>query len=165
MNKFKQLSFTLLCSGVFLTACSSHNLPPAPGEKGDAVLTGIDSNQNGLRDDVEIAIYEHFPKHNDKHQQRRDALKQTAHAIQNAVKAGNQNEKKLAYQAQDEFNRAVKCLNEVMGMGPSIGQLGWIELTVVNTPNRGHAYVAYNELLEGRTEPSQVFETACQTSQ
>lgn len=164
MNKFKQLTFTLLCSSLFLAGCSSHDLPPAPGEKGDATLAGVDSNQNGLRDDVEIAIYEQYPKHNDTHEQRRNALKQTAKAIQSAIIAGNSNEKTQAYQAQDQFNRAVKCLNDIMGVGPSIGQLGWVELVVVNNHERGHAYVAYNELLEGRTEPAQAFDKACETN-
>ena len=34
-----------------------HTLPPDPGEVGKATLLGIDSNDNGVRDDVERAIY------------------------------------------------------------------------------------------------------------
>ena len=32
------------------------NLPPDPGAPGDATLAGIDSNANGVRDDLEVAI-------------------------------------------------------------------------------------------------------------
>jgi len=34
-----------------------YTLPPDPGEAGKATLLGIDSNDNGIRDDVERAIY------------------------------------------------------------------------------------------------------------
>lgn len=34
-----------------------YTLPPDPGEAGKATLLGIDSNDNGVRDDVERAIY------------------------------------------------------------------------------------------------------------
>jgi len=37
------------------------NLPPAPGDKADVTVAGVDVNKNGIRDDVELAIFEKYP--------------------------------------------------------------------------------------------------------
>ena len=37
------------------------NLPPPPGELADATVEGIDANNNGIRDDVELAVFEEYP--------------------------------------------------------------------------------------------------------
>ncbi len=33
------------------------NLPPDPGAEADKTVAGIDANKNGIRDDVELAIF------------------------------------------------------------------------------------------------------------
>ncbi len=38
------------------------NLPPDPGEAKDATIAGVDANQNGIRDDVELAVFKQYPK-------------------------------------------------------------------------------------------------------
>ncbi|MFA6999700.1 MAG: hypothetical protein WC241_01135 [Candidatus Paceibacterota bacterium] len=37
------------------------NLPPDPGAEADKTVQGIDANKNGIRDDVELAIYKEYP--------------------------------------------------------------------------------------------------------
>jgi len=37
------------------------NLPPSPGDLADATVAGLDANANGIRDDVELAIFEKYP--------------------------------------------------------------------------------------------------------
>ena len=37
------------------------NLPPDPGAEADKTVAGIDANKNGIRDDVELAIFEAYP--------------------------------------------------------------------------------------------------------
>ena len=37
------------------------NLPPDPGADADKTIAGIDSNHNGIRDDVELAIFKEYP--------------------------------------------------------------------------------------------------------
>ncbi|GHV60176.1 hypothetical protein FACS1894103_4970 [Campylobacterota bacterium] len=69
MNKIVALALA-----IFLIGCSSSGgnngetdyihalfpeLPPDPGKAGKATLEGIDSNKNGVRDDVEIEIYKY----------------------------------------------------------------------------------------------------------
>ncbi|HAE36339.1 TPA: hypothetical protein DCX66_02760 [Candidatus Nomurabacteria bacterium] len=38
------------------------NLPPDPGIEADKTIQGIDMNFNGIRDDVELAIFKEYPK-------------------------------------------------------------------------------------------------------
>lgn len=37
------------------------NLPPNPGVEADKTVQGIDANNNGIRDDVELAIFKDYP--------------------------------------------------------------------------------------------------------
>jgi len=37
------------------------NLPPDPGVEADKTIEGIDANENGIRDDVELAIFKEYP--------------------------------------------------------------------------------------------------------
>lgn len=37
------------------------NLPPDPGADADKTVAGIDANNNGIRDDVELAIFKEYP--------------------------------------------------------------------------------------------------------
>lgn len=37
------------------------NLPPDPGEEADKTVAGVDANGNGIRDDVELAIFKEYP--------------------------------------------------------------------------------------------------------
>lgn len=37
------------------------NLPPDPGAEADKTVAGIDANKNGIRDDVELAIFKEYP--------------------------------------------------------------------------------------------------------
>ena len=57
-----KLGFTTLLL-IFLTACSEPTsvLPPDPGEAGKATLEGIDSDRDGVRDDVQRYIHLTYP--------------------------------------------------------------------------------------------------------
>lgn len=37
------------------------NLPPEPGVEADKTVEGIDANKNGIRDDVELAVFKEYP--------------------------------------------------------------------------------------------------------
>lgn len=37
------------------------NLPPDPGTEADKTVQGIDVNKNGIRDDVELAVFKEYP--------------------------------------------------------------------------------------------------------
>ncbi len=54
------------------------NLPPDPGPDADKTVAGIDANHNGIRDDVELAIFKEYPNS----AKTRAALLQYALALQ-----------------------------------------------------------------------------------
>lgn len=57
------------------------NLPPDPGAEADKTVAGIDANKNGIRDDVELAIFKEYPDS----AKTRAALLQYALALQMEV--------------------------------------------------------------------------------
>ncbi len=44
-----------------LSDVMGENLPPDPSAEADKTVEGIDANQNGIRDDVELAIFKSYP--------------------------------------------------------------------------------------------------------
>lgn len=44
-----------------LSDVMGENLPADPGEAADDTVVGVDANSNGIRDDVELAIFEKYP--------------------------------------------------------------------------------------------------------
>lgn len=44
-----------------LSDVMGENLPPDPGEEADKTVAGVDANYNGIRDDVELAIFQKYP--------------------------------------------------------------------------------------------------------
>ena len=56
-----------------------HTLPPDPGAAGKVTVLGIDSNNNGVRDDVEIWIYKRYQG---KHQIVKEIAMQSGRAFQ-----------------------------------------------------------------------------------
>ena len=73
MNLLSILMFLFLISGCWdsdtkqtptgeVEIIDGHTLPPDPGEAGKETLLGIDSNDDGVRDDVERYIYHRFSK-------------------------------------------------------------------------------------------------------
>lgn len=70
MKQNKLLILGILALPIFLSACgggsnggggggsttSSRNLPPDPGTAATATVAGVDTNNNGVRDEVEIAL-------------------------------------------------------------------------------------------------------------
>lgn len=46
---------------ITMTDVMGDNLPPDPGEEADKTIAGVDVNKNGIRDDVELAIFREYP--------------------------------------------------------------------------------------------------------
>jgi len=126
------------------TGADSTTLPPDPGDDGKITLTGIDSDSDGLRDDVQIAIHERFPNDD----QKRSALTQKAKAIQDAVIAGDSSNPTSMNEASKSVINAVDCLHEKMDDPTS--EIGFIEDKVINTSDRSQAYIKFNDSLSGQ---------------
>jgi len=84
------------------------NLPPAPSNP-DATVAGVDANRNGIRDDVELAIFEAYPES----AKTRAALLQYALALQMETTQNLVNEGIVIAAVQEE-SRAYLCVGKIV---------------------------------------------------
>ena len=123
-------------------AAGDGGLVPDPGPANDRTLAGIDSNNDGVRDDVERLIEINFSGRPDSI----SALRQGARAMQRAlVDTGAQ---RAAVGDAEDSARALECL---MAVRPSDGSRYFLELVaeMVDTDLRLNTYLALNEQLSG----------------
>ncbi len=85
------------------------NLPPDPGALADKTVAGIDANNNGIRDDVELAIFREYPNS----AKTRAVLLQYALALQMEVVQPIVN-KDTVTQVAIEQSRADSCLADTL---------------------------------------------------
>jgi len=85
------------------------NLPPDPGVLADATVQGIDANNNGIRDDVELAVFKEYPNS----AKTRAVLLQYALALQMEVIQPMVNTDIVIAVAQEE-GRAYLCIGEIL---------------------------------------------------
>ena len=167
INVYKK-AFILLILLTSITGCNNENeinittsssvaLPPNPGVAGKATLKGIDSDEDGVRDDVQIAIFERYSNNAEK----RTALEQNAKALQDSISNGNVLDMSAINQAAQAIDIAIDCLYETVD-DPS-SEISFIEDKVMNTSERGEAYIQFNGALSGQFfgEPSYTG-SACQ---
>jgi hypothetical protein len=94
------------------------NLPPEPNQElNDSTIEGIDANQNGIRDDVELAIFKEYPNS----AKTRAALLQYALAnqletTQELVNSG------IVTAVAEQIGRANICLTEIVPRGPDLDE-------------------------------------------
>ena len=123
---------------IVLPACGSSEpddgLPPDPGEAGRATLEGIDSDEDGLRDDVQrwIALtYEDEPT--------RQALTQTARAVLTGLQVSTDREASIDQLVA--MTRGIECTVATRGDAARTALDGLRE-AMVDTEARARAYVA-----------------------
>ena len=85
------------------------NLPPDPGAEADKTIQGIDFNKNGIRDDVELAIFKAYPDS----AKTRAALLQYALALQMEAIQEVVNKETVIATVQEE-DRADICVADVL---------------------------------------------------
>ena len=84
------------------------NLPPDPGAEADKTIAGIDTNKNGIRDDVELAIFKEYPNS----AKTRAVLLQYALALQMEAIQPVVNKETVTAVAEDS-GRAHLCVGEI----------------------------------------------------
>ncbi len=85
------------------------NLPPDPGILADATVQGIDANNNGIRDDVELAVFKEYPNS----AKTRAVLLQYALALQMEVIQPMVNTKTVT-EIITEQGRADTCVADIL---------------------------------------------------
>lgn len=132
------------------------NLPPAPNQiENDATVAGIDKNNNGIRDDVELAIFKKYP--NDA--KVRAAELQYAMALQTYITDVFNSDTWVS--ASDQESRGYLCIGETY---PRTNLKEFSRITdarskevedfVLNTAARQQAKIASNKFEIGSTIPN-----------
>ncbi|MFO7983375.1 MAG: hypothetical protein R6V08_07995 [Desulfuromonadales bacterium] len=130
----------------------SLNLPPDPGEAGDATLEGVDVNGNGVRDDIERWIgltYRDSKK-------ARLALTQAYYAMQGFMIHADQGDRDAVYDDMTAMQRAGECIDSIL---PERGyqMLRELKARVVNTAARVEADRQASRMLGGGSFPGRPF--------
>ncbi len=129
-----------------VTPPSLPGLPPDPGVEGDATVAGIDSNNNGVRDDVERALHARHPNISATMMR---AFMQDAKSAQMSVMAGETMDVGAIDEASRLESLSITCLTDSLGTD-AIDEVLFIEATTVNTRARSEAYINYNSALSGQ---------------
>jgi hypothetical protein len=120
--------------------------PPDPGEAGKKTLEGIDSDHDGLRDDLQRWIYARFP--NDP--KKRAALKQVAISYQKTLFLKHDDG-----ELEDDNRRDAKahtCLFETFSDSDEAYNEGkYMEAKVYNTRERTRRYLEVDRWFDGKT--------------
>jgi len=85
------------------------NLPPDPGAEADKTVVGIDVNENGIRDDVELAIFEEYPNS----AKTRAVLLQYALVLQLETKQSDLN-KEIATAIAEKESQSYDCIGKIV---------------------------------------------------
>ena len=91
------------------------NPPPDPGTLADKTVAGVDANQNGIRDDVELAVFKQYPNS----AKTRAVLLQYALALQMETVQPFMNEA-IAGEIASKGDRAVFCLSKIVPDGGGV---------------------------------------------
>lgn len=133
------------------------NLPPTPDPKRvDATVEGVDENENGIRDDVELAIFKKYPNN----QRVRAAVLQYALSQQKSLTKVFNSETWKAVDA--EVSRAITCI-KLSGLTGTVVINATREATelILNTPERKSAKESSAENI---TSSGSAPEPACDVS-
>ncbi len=116
VEKSKELVAKIHATKLTLKDVWGDNLPPDPGIEADKTVEGIDWNKNGIRDDVELAIFQEYPDS----ARIRAALLQYALALQMETAQPFLNNV-IAAGVVDQQDRAFFCMGDIY---PEMGQEG-----------------------------------------
>jgi len=118
-------------------------LPPDPGEAGKQTLLGIDSDNDGVRDDIQRWIYLTYPDD----EKLRLALLQNARGFQQILARGG--DPAVVRELAAQSMRDGECLFYIIDED-AVNISRELDARVVNTRERSLAYITYNENLAGK---------------
>lgn len=120
----------------------SDDLPPDPGEAGKATLEGIDSDRDGIRDDIQRYIALTYPDS----AKTRAALRQFTLAMHRAMLESP--DETSALHNTEYMHRAHECVWYIHSE-QSIKMTDLLMAQYLNTPERSRTYLDYNDKLGG----------------
>lgn len=121
-------------------------LPPDPGEAGKATLEGIDSDKDGIRDDVQRWIEQTYPAS----AKTRAALRQLSSDVQKSLLTTE--DKAAAISSGHDLLKSLECLFFVSGnFDESVKAKTNLFDQILNTENRFKAYMKSDRHFGGQT--------------
>lgn len=123
-------------------------LPPDPGEAGKATIAGIDSDNDGVRDDIQRYIAMTYPNS----AKTRAVLTQYAKQMQGAILDASS--KELSMKHADEYSKVSACGAYALGFDVYYKARIDLKPIILNTDERNYAYFAYDNQLGGEVFPS-----------
>lgn len=147
----------ILASVFFIAGCGSESksgadstapvvddgLPPDPGEAGKATIAGIDSDGDGVRDDIQRYIAQTYPDS----EKARAVLTQYAKIIQKQILDADS--KELSMQHADEGGRVMDCGDYLLDIDVYGKMSDELDAVTLNTDERTKAYFKYDSQLGG----------------
>jgi hypothetical protein len=150
MKKFGLTLLLILTSNIYSETINGHTLPPEPDPKiNNSTLLGIDSNNNGVRDDVERWI---FITYKDKHPIYVDIALQAGRAWNKVLEDPTKAKEIHSYVKAPQYcNWYYQVDVQDFGKTPLITERldSKVRSKVLNTYNRKEAYIQYDTLLSG----------------
>ena len=121
-------------------------LPADPGAAGKATLQGIDSDGDGVRDDIQRYIASTYPNS----EKTRATLTQNTKAFQDTLEGASDKNKSIANAIA--LGHAIECLDFVRPTDArTLGSL--LRAEILNTEERSRAYIKFNDQLGGQDFP------------
>ncbi len=133
---------------IFVVIPVGVNLPPDPGTAGDATIQGIDSNGNGVRDDIERAIVFAYPNK----PQAYPVLFQMAKYYQSVIV--NRTSPSTVLDSFSSLAALTPCLQAAIGDTSING--GILRPWTLNTYDRSVAYITALKTIKGMDALSKV---------
>jgi len=140
-----------------ITKQENNDLPPDPGEAGMQTLLGIDSDSDGVRDDIQRYIYFTYPDN----EKVRMALTQIAIEYQGLLSQASDPD--AAFNHATRMARHGECLFYIQGEA-SLDDRAALKAEILNTRERSIAYINYNNALGGEMilgAPVQDWKNSC----
>ena len=122
---------------------AGQSLPPDPGKAGKQTLLGIDSDNDGVRDDIQRYIYFTYPDD----ERTRTALTYIAKQFQELLPQAN--DRDAALQHATLKARHGECLYYIMGAQSGDARKA-LKAEILNTEERSSAYILYSNNLAGK---------------
>ena len=140
-----------------ITEQENNELPPDPGEAGMQTLLGVDSDSDGVRDDIQRYIYFTYPNN----EKVRMALTQIAIEYQGLLSEASDPD--AAFNHATRMARHGECLFYIQGEA-SLDARAALKAEILNTRERSIAYITYSNELGGEIilgAPVQDWKNSC----
>ncbi len=135
------------------------NLPPDPGEAGKATLLGIDSDNDGVRDDIQRYIELTYPES----ARKRAALRQYAKAANDALEQAD--DKRASINNSYKMDRSQECSSFIWGSVIDFAsESRKLHAKILNTQERTSTFFDFDDQLGGEvfsSSPIELWDRSC----